>query len=188
VRRVSRRRATGVVILTVAVIVTVIATTTATAAPSRASNRWNHDLTPKGGANSVASTDLGSEPQVSRPVWKTFHLFEEFSPRFTFVDVAPKGDSPGDYGVFKDPIVTAGDVKIGTIDAQCIASYSDMCSGSIRIPGRGQITFSGITPIGVDPDHYAITGGTGQFAGVGGVLLIEFPFIDAAKLTVTLTR
>ena len=40
----------------------------------------------------------------------------------------------------------------------------------------------------MDPDHYAITGGTGEFAGVGGVLLIEFPFIDAAKLTLTLTR
>jgi hypothetical protein len=33
-----------------------------------------------------------------------------------------------------------------------------------------------------------VTGGTGEFAGVGGVLLIQFPFFDAAKLTLTLTR
>jgi hypothetical protein len=178
----------SVAILSVAASVTVLASTAATAAPSRASNRWNHVVTVKGGANSVAATELGVEPQIKGRVWRTYRLFEEFSPRFTFVDVAPKGDSAGDYGVFKDPILTKGGMKIGTIDAQCIASYSDMCSGSVRIPGRGQITFSGITPIGVDPDHYAITGGTGEFAGVGGVLLIEFPFIDAAKLTITLTR
>jgi len=173
--------------VTVAAALTVLASMTATAAPSRASNRWNHMANASTG-NAVVATDVGTEPQVTRPIWKTFHLIEEFTPRFTFVDVAPKGDSPGDYGVFKDPILTNGGVRIGTIDAQCIAAYSDQCSGSIRIPGRGQITFAGITPLGVDPDHYAVTGGTGEFTGVGGVLLIEFPFFDAAKLTVTLTR
>ena len=183
----TRRRGVSVAILTVATLVTVLAATTTTAAPSRASNRWNHVANSKGG-NNVVATDVGSEPGVTRAIWKTFHLIDEFSPRFTFVDVAPKGDSPGDYGVFKDAILTNGGMRLGTIDAQCIAAYSDQCSGSIRIPGRGQITFAGITPLGVDPDHYAITGGTGEFAGVGGVLLIEFPFIDAAKLTVTLTH
>jgi hypothetical protein len=188
VGRVSRRRALGGVVITVAALVTILAAMPTTAAPSRASSRWNHVAQPTTGNSQVAQTDLGNEPQVTRPVWRTYRFFEVFSQRFTFVDVAPKGDSPGDYGVFKDPIETVGGVRIGTIDSQCIAAYSDQCSGSIRIPGRGQITFSGITPLGVDPDHYAITGGTGMFAGVGGVLLIEFPFFDAAKLTVTLTR
>jgi hypothetical protein len=187
VRRYSTRRIFAGATLTIAVLLMIGAATTATAAPSRASNRWNHVAKPPTNSLTTAS-DFGSEPQVTVPVWKTFHLVEQFSERFTFVDVAPKGDSPGDYGVFKDPILTNGGVRIGTIDAQCIAAYSDQCSGSIRIPGRGQITFAGITPLGVDPDHYAITGGTGQFAGVGGVLLIEFPFFDAAKLTLTLTR
>jgi hypothetical protein len=169
-----------------AIVLTVAAVTNVAAAPSRASSRWNHDTGPSG--TPLAATDLGSEPQAKGPIWKTFHLVEVFSPRFTFVDVAPKGDSPGDYGVFHDPIETTGGVRIGTIDAQCIAAYADQCSGSIRIPGRGQITFAGITPLGIDPDHYAVTGGTGQFAGVGGALLIEFPFIDSAKLTLTLTH
>jgi hypothetical protein len=186
VSRFSRRRIFFGGLSVAAVVLTVAAATNVAAAPSRASSRWNHIKASSG--PTVAPTDVGSEPQASGPTWKTFHLVEVFSPRFTFVDVVPKGDSPGDYGVFHDPIETTGGVRIGTIDAQCIAAYSDQCSGSIRIPGRGQITFAGITPLGVDPDHYAITGGTGQFAGVGGVLLIEFPFIDAAKLTVTLTH
>jgi len=170
-----------------AVLLMVVAAAPVTAQQSRASNRWNHEPTAPSNL-SIAATDFGGEPGITRPVWKTFHLIEVFGQRFTFVDVAPKGDSPGDYGVFKDVIQTTGGVRIGTIDAQCIAAYSNQCSGSIRIPGRGQITFDGITPLGFELDHFAITGGTGEFAGVGGVLLIQFPFIDAAKLTVTLTR
>jgi allene oxide cyclase-like protein len=187
VSRFSRRQLLGGATLTIAVVLTIGAATSATASASRAANRWNHVVTaPVSSLN--AAGDMGTEPQVSVPVWKTLRLFEQFGQRYTFVDVAPKGDSPGDYGVFKDAVVTKGGMHVGTIDAQCIAAYSDQCSGSIRIPGRGQITFAGITPLGVDPDHYAVTGGTGEFAGVGGVLLIEFPFIDAAKLTITLTR
>ena len=183
----TRRRGISVAILSIAALLTVMAATSTTAATSRASNRWNH-VARAPSANNVAATDVGIEPAITRPIWKTYHLIEQFSSRFTFVDVAPKGDSPGDYDVFKDPVLTSGGLRIGTIDAQCIAAYSDQCSGSIRIPGRGQITFAGITPLGVDPDHYAVTGGTGQFVGVGGVLEISFPFIDAAKLTVTLVR
>jgi hypothetical protein len=177
----------GGVVFSVALTLVVIGASSATAQASRASNRWNHEATAPSNL-SVAATDFGSEPVIKGPVWKTFNLIEVYGQRFTFVDVAPKGDSPGDYGVFKDVIQTTGGVRIGTIDAQCIAAYSDQCSGSIRIPGRGQITFAGITPLGMDPDHYAVTGGTGEFAHIGGVLLIQFPFIDAAKLTLTLTH
>ena len=185
--RITRRRAISGIVVSAALVVTVLASMTASAAPSRASSRWNHVA--KAPTNNVdANTDPGSEPAINGPTWKTLRVVEEFSPRFTFVDVGPKGDSPGDYGVFHDPIFSRGGMRIGTIDAQCIAAYADQCRGSLRFPGRGQITFDGITPLGVDPDHYAITGGTGQFAGVGGVLLIEFNDIDAADMTLTLTR
>jgi hypothetical protein len=192
VSRLTRRRALGAGLLSIAVIVTVIAATAATATPSRASSRWNHlAVTPMSNslvAGTDARTDFGMEPLSAGPIWKTFHLVERYSKRFTFVDVAPKGDSPGDYGVFKDPVLTKGGVRIGTIDAQCLAAYSDQCWGSIRIPGRGQITFAGISPLGVDPDHYAITGGTGQFAGVGGVLVISFPNSNSANLFIQLKK
>ena len=177
--------------MSIAVIVTVIAATATTATPSRASNRWNHTTTPAVSSltASVSSpADFGTEPVIAGPIWKSFHLVEVYSKRFTFVDVGQKGDSPGDYSVFKDSVQTQGGVKIGTIDSQCIAAYSNQCSGSIRIPGRGQIVFSGISPLGVEPDHYAVVGGTGQFAGVGGVLIISFPNIGSANLFVQLTK
>ena len=184
--RVTRRRAFSGVVFSVAMALVVVGTSTVSAQDSRASNRWNHVAGPPT-STSVSPGNASTEPAIRGQVWKELHLVEVFGKRFTFVDVAPKGDSPGDYGVFKDVVATTGGVKVGTIDAQCIASYSDQCWGSIRLPGRGQITFAGINPVGVDPDHFAVTGGTGEFVGVGGVLLIQFPFIDAAKLTVTLT-
>jgi len=182
----KRRRLLTGAILTTAVLVVVAAASSVNAAPSRAANRWNHVTRPA--ANLTTAGDDGSEPVIKGPIWKTFRLTELYSARFTFVDTGAKGDSIGDYGVFKDPVLSTAGVRVGTIDAQCIAEYSDMCSGSIRIPGRGQITFDGITPLGVDPDHYAITGGTGDFDGVGGVLLIQFPNPKSASLTVTLTK
>lgn len=185
--RPSRRRLISGVTLSVAVILVAIGASTATAQPSRASNRWNH-VPNSPTSRSVTPAAVTAEPAMQGAVWKKFHFFEQFGRKFKFVDVAPKGDSPGDYGVFKDPVKTRDGFKVGTIDAQCISAYSDQCWGSISLAGHGQITFAGITPIGVDPDRYAITGGTGEYAGVGGVLLIEFPFVDAAKLTITLTR
>jgi len=185
--RINRRRALGGTILVLTIALTIVAATTVNAAPSRASNRWNHVA--KAPTNlSTTGTDKGIEPAVRRGVWKTMHLTEHYSPNFTFVDVAPKGDSPGDYGVFKDPVFTSGGVRIGTIDVQCIAAYSDQCDGSVRLPGRGQITFAGITPLGSDPDHFAVTGGTGHFAGVGGTVVIQFPNFDEARLIITLMR
>jgi len=178
-------------IMTSAALVVVVATMNVSAAPSRAANRWDHVVgaAARLSVRSIdAATAMGSDPAISGPIWKTMHLTEVYGTQFTFVDVGKKGDSPGDYGVFKDLVVNPTGVRIGTIDAQCISAYSDQCSGSIRIPGRGQITFGGITPLNVDPDHYAITGGTGSFAGAGGALIISFPNQNSAALTVFLTK
>lgn len=187
-KRFNRRRGFGATTLVIATVVTVVAATSVSAAPSRASNRWNHVVTAPTNSVTTNAAESGAEPEMTRAVWKTIRLVERYGPRFTFVDVAPKGESPGDYGVFRDAVFTRGNVRVGTIDAQCIASYSDQCEGSIRLTGRGQITFAGITPLGRDPDHYAITGGTGHFAGVGGELTIDFPDFDRANLTIRLTR
>ena len=183
----NRRRLFTGGILGTAVVVIVAAAASVNAAPSRAASRWNHVAMPTAASLSIAADD-GQEPAMAAPIWKTLHLTELYSARYTFVDTGPKGDSIGDYGIFKDPVITQGGIRIGTIDAQCIAGYSNMCSGSIRIPGRGQITFDGITPLGFDIDHYAITGGTGVFAGVGGVLTIQFPNVNSAALTLALTK
>ncbi len=182
----NRRRAVAIGVVIPATLVTIIATSGVTAEPSRAANRWNHVR--NGGANQATLEDAGAEAAFRGPVWRELRLSQVFGPKFTFVDVGRKGDSPGDYGVFRDPIYNSKGDRIGTIDVECIAAYADQCHGSIRIVGRGQITFDGITPLGRDPDFFAVTGGTGVYTGVGGELKVAFPDFDRAELTVKLTR
>ena len=151
-------------------------------AQSRAANRWNHVAIE---ARLSASTQ--GKREVDR-VKKTIRLIEPFSDDFTFVDVGAPGDSPGDYGVFRDPVSSPRSGKVlGTIDVQCIAAYADQCRGSITLDGRGQITFDGVTPKGVDPVRFALTGGTGEFADASGVLIVSFPDDTSALLTLKLT-
>jgi hypothetical protein len=141
-----------------------------------------------GGSGAESALESGSEAAYRGPIWRELRLTEVYGRKFTFVDVGRHGDSPGDYGVFRDAILNSKGQRVGTIDVQCIAAYADHCRGSIRIAGRGQITFDGMTPLGRDPDHFAVTGGTGVFTGVGGELKIEFPNENRARLTVKLTR
>ena len=173
-------------VLVPAALVTVLAANGVTAESSRASSRWNHAGNPGGAVQSAFES--GAEAEYSGAAWRVLRLTEVYGPKYTFVDVGRKGDSPGDYGVFRDPVVNSRGERVGTIDVQCIAAYADQCQGSIRIAGRGQITFGGITPLGRDPDWFAITGGTGMFTGVGGTLKVDFPNETRARLTVTLTR
>jgi hypothetical protein len=114
-------------------------------------------------------------------------LHELFGPQFTFVDVGEKGDSPGDYGVFRDPVAKPGThERVGFVDVQCVEAYSSHCRGSIRLSGQGQITFDGATPGPVDPDRFAVTGGTGKLRGISGDLVVSFPSDDYAVLTLHL--
>lgn len=184
--RTGRRVAVAMAVLIPATLATAFAVNEISAEPSRASSRWNHVASQD--AQTLDASEAGFEPAYRGPVWKQLRLVEAYGSKFTFVDVGRRGDSPGDYGVFRDPVFSSTGERIGTIDVQCIAAYSDHCQGSIRLPGRGQITFAGISPLGRDPDRYAVTGGTGIYAGVGGMLLIQFPNIDRARLTLTLTR
>jgi hypothetical protein len=155
------------------------------AAKSRASNRWNH-VKPAGVTRPAANAEWNTAGATGT-MNLTFH--EPFGPDFTFVDVGKKGDTPGDYGVFRDELADPGTGEVvGTIDVQCIAAYADQCRGSLRINGRGQITFDGITPLGQDPDYFAVTGGTKEYVGVGGVFQVSFPSDEYALLTLRLTK
>jgi hypothetical protein len=153
-------------------------------ARSRAAYRWNHDPA----ARSTAATPNEFAPAATAPSpSQTLEFDEVYGPNFVFVDVGEEGDSPGDYGVFRDKLrdVDTGAV-LGTIDVQCIAAFADQCRGSIRLPGRGQITFDGITRLGHDPDWFAVTGGTKDFVGADGVVNVSFPSDTAARITVRL--
>lgn len=166
-----------------------MATTANVAATSRASYRWLH--APDSARTSASAADEGAFEQKIDPstIWKVIIVREVFGPDFTFVDVGEAGDSPGDYGVFRDHLSSAnGNKHVGVIHVQCIEAYASQCRGSARLAGRGQITFDGITPAHVDPDRFAITGGTGEFVDVGGVFKVEFPSENYALLTFTLTH
>ena len=65
--------------------------------------------------------------------------------------------------------------RAGFIDVQCVEAYSSHCRGSIRLSGQGQIVFDGATPTPVDPDRFAVTGGTGKLRGVSGELVVSLP-------------
>jgi hypothetical protein len=174
---------------TIAIVAILMSTTAQVAATSRASFRWLH--APDGAVNARPAVDEGAFEQRIDPsrIWKVITVLEVFGPDFTFVDVGEKGDSPGDYGVFRDALTSANGKKhVGVIHVQCIEAYASHCRGSARLGGRGQITFDGITPTPVDPDRFAITGGTGEFVDVGGVFKVEFPSFEYALLTFTLTR
>lgn len=163
----------------------VIGSSGVAAAQSRAAHRWNHA---PGGLRIQATVTTTSADRERRP-WKVIRLDEVFTDAFTFIDVGEPGESPGDYGVFRDPVAIPSSGKVvGTVDVQCIAAYADQCRGAVSLDGRGQITFDGVTPLGVDPDRFAVTGGTGEFVGVGGSLTVSFPSDESARLTLRLTR
>lgn len=82
---------------------------------------------------------------------------------------------PGNYAVFRSPLLDGGPgrPRIGTNEAVCLHNFThDMCHGFFTLNGRGTIVFDGIASLaaGGRPHVFAITGGTGEFAGQRGLL------------------
>ena len=154
---------------------------TGAVAQSSAAYRWQHN---PAAARTAAPLAAKAGAHV-----RTIVLNEVFGPKFTFVDVGERGDSPGDYGVFQDRVTNPGSGhRVGVIDVQCVEAYASHCRGAITLSGRGQIVFDGTTPTTVDPDQYAVTGGTGEFVGAAGTFTVSFPSDDYALLTIELAR
>jgi hypothetical protein len=150
--------------------------------------RWNHTtgtlVAP--GLRAQVSAESKIPPGL---VWQTITLVEPYGNKVAVIDVGASGDSPGDYVVFQDKLrnPNTNDV-VGTIDAQCMAGFNDLCRGVVRLNGRGQITFDGMTQLNVDPDRYSVVGGAGEFVDVGGQMQVDFPADDHAQITLTLTH
>ena len=94
-----------------------------------------------------------------------------------YVDLAPKGASIGDRFVLASTVRIAGKPG-GRVEAECVAvdrRYGGLsCSGAVLL-AQGSLTFHGATadrplPGGVRARRsvYAITGGTGVYAGASG--------------------
>jgi len=85
------------------------------------------------------------------------------------VDVGEAGESTGDVGHFEERLHQPGSDKVvGRDAAQCeIGIRSFKCSATFKIFGKGKIIVEGAVFSGRD-NKFAITGGTGDYAGVGG--------------------
>jgi hypothetical protein len=183
-RLLSARKAITFAGISGAIVLALLATTLVVmAAKSPAAARWNHTYT---GIRTAARAEAAIPASL---IWKEIQVVERYGSKLGVVDNQPGGDSVGDYVVFRDKLFEPGTTRqVGTIDVQCLRGFADMCRGVVRLNGKGQITFDGMTELGVDPDRYSIVGGSGNFADVGGVLRIEFPAEDHALLTLTLTH
>jgi len=156
-------------------------------ANTASATRWNHTGTaPVPGVVAEVQTESKIPPAL---VWQTITINEIYGDKASIIDVGPGGDSVGDYVVFRDKLRNPNtNAVVGTIDAQCINGFAGMCHGVVRLNGKGQITFDGETEKNVDPDRYAIVGGTGKYVDVGGQMQVDFPDEDHAVLTLTLTH
>lgn len=107
---------------------------------------------------------------------------------FFFVDVLDEDFSPGDTYGFHDPLRDEEDTeRAGELHVVCTAHFGeDVCGGTIRLGGRGKITFEGTVPATAEPLNFllAITGGTRDFRAARGQMRVES--IDDETFRITL--
>ncbi|QIK66654.1 hypothetical protein G7072_10160 [Nocardioides sp. HDW12B] len=97
-----------------------------------------------------------------------------------FVDNGPRGESPGDTFGFTEKLFQRGE-RVGRDAVECTIkrvtrqSFTMQCVGTLTLRGRGQITIQGaITFSETSGDSFslAVTGGTGEFRGVNGEMVV----------------
>jgi opacity protein-like surface antigen len=92
-------------------------------------------------------------------------------------DKAPPGPSQGDEhsGYFKMFNHGKG---VGHFDYTCVTTHVDPgreeCHATAHFTGRGRIVVEGNTNSGAQKSRVAITGGTGEFNGASGNLVLNF--------------
>jgi len=86
------------------------------------------------------------------------------------VDVGRRGESPGDYFVFEGTAETRGGKRIGGVSVRCMLIVRTFrCDGTIRLHHHGKLEIAG-SFFGPRDNRVSVTGGTGRFIGVGGVM------------------
>ena|SRR5207237_4366247 len=88
------------------------------------------------------------------------------------VDVGDPGGSPGDFMFINLRLFNESAQKVvGRAVVRCEAAIStENCQGTLRVYKRGQIEIEGIFYHTTTQPVLAVTGGTGEFRGVGGVV------------------
>jgi hypothetical protein len=162
-------RSRKVMLVTVAVaVLAVVAVTNIGGAGAQAPGvgRWGRVEVPK------ANAANGAEVAPAKPA--TIILIEEEG-QFTYVDTGPRGDSEGDYVVFRDRLRDPHtNALIGALSVQCLITFADSaeCSGTAILFNRGKLSFAGNSP-SFPRFALAITGGTGEFRGANGEAFVN---------------
>jgi len=139
----------------------------------------------------TASADTAEKPRPSHDrVIRLVEAHTDLQP--AFVDTGKPGPSPGDVAIARDEVLREDGSQAGTFRQVC--SLVDLagspftstfeCTGSIALEG-GTITMEGpFTPSQAE-SVAAITGGTGQYRGAGGEIVVR---AEADEIVVHLAR
>jgi hypothetical protein len=148
-------------------------------------------LTAVGALSACSSTPEASASEQEEPTTLTFMLDGEGGD-YEEVDTGKKGISVGDRNLAAMTLESDGDIA-GRLIMDCLAAdptyEGQVCSGIALISG-GTLSFEQVglhKPIpGIDPgaEAYAVTGGTGKYAGAGGEMVVGEE--DHAPVTITL--
>jgi hypothetical protein len=147
-----------------------------TGSPRRSVVRMKHLLTAAVTAASVLA--IVAATASGHSTGTTIRLVQH-DKHFAFIDNPPKGGmqkppSEGDQYVIGG-VDTENGRPAGTTNLVCVVTQPgkkavSTCNGSL-ILAKGTITATGVSSIASNRDTYAITGGTGAYAGARGVLV-----------------
>ena len=91
-----------------------------------------------------------------------------------YVDNGAAGRSAGDLLLFTERLLDAGGQAVGSDAASCAVLFDEryLCTATFILPG-GQIMVQLVQPGPTGTYDQAITGGTGTYAGVSGIVTVE---------------
>jgi hypothetical protein len=127
----------------------------------------------------LTSTGMGALVFVSGSAAQAPETFTVIArlDKANFIDTERDRFPPGDYSVARFGVMDETDTsRVGTEDLHCVTVFNrrDLCKLVYSIRGRGRLIVEGIfSQTGTEPSVLAVTGGTGDFAGVGGTARFE---------------
>jgi hypothetical protein len=174
------------------VVVGVVVLGVAAGAISLASADAARPLVGRWGQTGAATAGAGEAETASAPLAgaTTITVIDDGAHgQSNFVDTPPhRRPNAGDYFVFEDPVLsTDGSQTVGLVDGQCTLAFAKgICTATLHLNGRGKISVVGTSPAANGPFLLPIAGGTSEFAGARGQVLVSPAGHGNSTLTVYL--
>lgn len=140
----------------------------------------------------VSSADLARAKAPAAPQGAETFTVKERETGFKFVNTDGSNFTTGDYFLFRDKLLRNGQ-QVGTDNIKCTASFRlILCEAAFSFNGSGGIGRGQIAADGVvynrNPFIVPITGGTREFSGTGGQVVIRNVSNNVTSLTFEVTR